>query len=233
VIDHVFAFGLRQTVEMAGHELAVMLDGRGYSMCLGMIQIVGRYRAYAMRADGNDLRGLALLECLQISFGELLEHQIVAQPTSRIACAFLFLQDAERGAEMLHHAGEGGDDLAALRIVSAHAAQPETVLLGAVENRKLFFGDELVAFGRAESQRIAIAFEGEKQLGAVAVFPLAGVHRAAAEPYDDRKVFDADRALIFARAAGGALERGFLREMFAEERLSGGGTELVQIIADA
>ena len=86
---------------------------------------------------------------------------------------------------MPHHAREGGDDLAALRIVGAHAAEPQAIFLGAVEDRQLFLGDELVALGRAEAERVAVAFEREKQLGAVAVLPLAGVHRAAAQADDD------------------------------------------------
>ena len=53
----------------------------------------------------------------------------------------------------------------------------------------------------------------EKQFGAVIVLPLAGVHRAAAQPDDDRQMLDADRALELARSAGGALERGFLRNV--------------------
>ena len=90
-----------------------------------------------MRANGNDLLGFTLFQRFQILFGELLKHQIVAQAPRRIAGAFLFLQNAERGSQMPHHAREGGDNLAALRIVSAHAAQPQAVFLGAVEDREL------------------------------------------------------------------------------------------------
>ena len=92
------------------------------------------------------------------------------------------------------------------------------------------FCDELVAFGRAESERVAVAFERQKQLGAVVVLPLAGVHRAAPQAHDDRQMLDAHRALKFAGAAGGALERGFLRKIFAEQRLLRGGAEIVQIV---
>ncbi len=65
------------------------------------------------------------------------------------------------------------------------------------------------------------------------IFPLAGVDCAAAEANDDGDVLDADGALELACAAGGALEDGFLGIVFAEERLVGGGAEIVEIGADA
>ena len=78
--------------------------------------------------------------------------------------------------------------------------------------------DEFVALGGADAQRVAAAFEREKELRAVIVFPSAGVHRAAAQADDDGQMLNADRALEFAGAAGGALERGFLRVVLAEQR---------------
>src|ERR1700753_3428755 len=46
-------------------------------------------------------------------------------------------------------------------------------------------------------------------------------------------MFDADRALELARAAGGALEGGLLRIVFAEQRLLGVRTEVIEIAAHA
>ena len=46
-------------------------------------------------------------------------------------------------------------------------------------------------------------------------------------------MLDADRALELACAAGGALEDGFLRVVFAEQRLVGCGAEIVEIAAQA
>src|SRR6185503_19049321 len=94
-------------------------------------------------------------------------------------------------------------------------------------------GDELVAFGGTEAERIAVTLEREKELGAVAVFPLAGVHSTAPQSHDDREMLDAHGTLVFAGSASGALERGFLGEMFAEQRFLRGGAEVVQIVAHA
>ena len=65
------------------------------------------------------------------------------------------------------------------------------------------------------------------------VFPRAGVDRAAAQADEDGQVLDADRALEFACAAGGALEGGFLRVVFAEQRLIGWRAEIVEVVAQA
>ena len=58
-----------------------------------------------------------------------------------------------------------------------------------------------------------LLFEREEKLGAVGVFPRAGVYRAAAQADDDGQMLDADRALELAGAAGGALEGGFHGEV--------------------
>ena len=68
-----------------------------------------------------------------------------------------------------------------------------------------------------------------KSFAAVIVFPLAGVHRAAAQADDHRQMLYADRTLEFAGAAGGALERRFLRNVFAQQRLFGAGSVFVQV----
>ena len=68
---------------------------------------------------------------------------------------------------MLHDAGEVGDDLAALGIVAAHAAEPEAVLLRAVEDGEGLLLDKFVALGGGEAEGVAVFFEGEEELGAV------------------------------------------------------------------
>ena len=77
--------------------------------------------------------------------------------------------------------------------------------------------DELVAIGGAEAQSVRSAFQGQEELGAVLVVPCAGVDRAAAQADEDGHMLDAHRALELTCAAGGALEDGFLRVVFAEE----------------
>ena len=68
---------------------------------------------------------------------------------------------AEGDAGVAQDARQGQHDFAALRVVCAHAAQPEAVLLGAVEEGEGLFGDELVAFGGWKAERVAGFFEGE------------------------------------------------------------------------
>ena len=121
---------------------------------------------------------------------------------------------------MRHHAGEVGDDLAAVGIVAAHAAEPEAIFLCAVEDRQPGAGDELVAFGGGQAERVAGFLQREEQLGAVGVFPRAGVGGAAAQPDDDGQVLDADGTLELARAAGGAFVSRFQRQV----RGSGSGS---------
>ena len=93
-----------------------------------------------------------------------LKDKIVAQPARRIAGAFFFLQNAEGGSEMLHDAGEVGDDLATLGVVSSHAAEPEAILLGPVEDGEGLLLDEFVALHRAQAERVALFFQRQKQL---------------------------------------------------------------------
>jgi hypothetical protein len=57
------------------------------------------------------------------------------------------------------HARQRQHDFAALRIVRAHAAQPEAIFLRAVVNRQLVFLDEFLPLAGGESQRIAVALQ--------------------------------------------------------------------------
>ena len=88
----------------------------------------------------------------KVGFGELLEEEIVAEAADGIAGALFFAEHAVAGAEVIHHAGEVGDDLAALGIVSAHAAEPQAVFLGAVEDGELLLLDKFVALGGAHAE---------------------------------------------------------------------------------
>ncbi len=117
--------GFRQLVLIARHELAVMLDLGRRAVILPVL----RDGADAVRADRHNLRDLLLLEDLEILLGKLLEDQVIAQPADGIAGAFFFLEDPEAGAEVLHDLRERSDNLAALRIIGAHAAEPQAVLL--------------------------------------------------------------------------------------------------------
>ena len=60
----------------------------------------------------------------EIGFCQLLEEEIVAEAANRVAGALLLAQHAEACAQIVHHAREVGDNLAAFGVVAAHAAQP-------------------------------------------------------------------------------------------------------------
>ena len=117
-------------VGVAGQKFAVMLD-LGRCAVLLPVFLDG---ADAVRADGDDLLDLVLRQGFEIGFGQLLEEQIVAQAADGVAGAFFLAQDAVACAEVVHHAGEVGDDLAAFGVVAAHAAEPQAILLRAVED---------------------------------------------------------------------------------------------------
>src|SRR5262249_5601235 len=121
-----------------------------------------------------------LLQRLKICLRELIEQQIVAEASRRIAGTALLAENAVRRPQMLHHPSERRDDLAPSRIVSAHASQPQEVLLRAVERREVLLRDEFVALAGAETERVAVLLQRKEQLGAVIVLPLAGVDRAPA-----------------------------------------------------
>ena len=128
---------------------------------------------------------------------------------------------------------KASNNLAPSRVVAAHAAEPQTILLRPVEDGQGILLDEFVALVGAHAQCVAAAFKRQEKLCAVIVFPCAGVHRAAPQADDDGHMLDAHRALELARAAGGALKRGLLRVVFAEQRLFGARPEVVQIAAQA
>src|ERR1700679_3746194 len=211
------------------HELAVVFDFRRCAVGFPIFL----YGADAVRADGYDLFDVVLREGFEISFRELLKDEVVAETANGIAGAFFFFQHAVACAQVIHHASKGGDDLASLGIVAAHTTKPEAILLCAVEDGKLFLLDELVAFERRDAESIGAALQLVKQLAAVVVLPRAGVHSAAAQADDDGQMFNADRTLELACAAGGALEDGFLRVVFAEKRFLCRWADVVEIRAQA
>src|ERR1017187_5319144 len=87
---------------------------------------VGGDGADAVGADGDDLLDFRRMELLQAMFGESLENEIVAQAAGGVSGAFLFAQDAKGGAEVVHDAGEVGDDLAAVGIVREIRSEEHT-----------------------------------------------------------------------------------------------------------
>src|SRR5882724_6571433 len=120
---------------MPGQEFAVMFDWRRFSE-LFPIRADG---PDTMRADGDDFLNLVLPQSLQIVFGELAESEIVAQAARWIARALFFAQDAKGDVQVSHHLRERGHDLAAPRVVRAHAAEPQAIFLAAVEDGQFLF----------------------------------------------------------------------------------------------
>src|SRR5208337_1413005 len=123
--------------------------------------------------------------------------------------------------------------LAAPWVVAAHAAQPQAILLAAVEDGQPGLLNELVALAGGQAQGVRAALQSQEELGAVVVRPGAGVDRAAAQADEDGKMLDAHRALELACAAGSALEDGFLGVVAAQQRLLRGGALLVEEAAQA
>ncbi len=194
----------RQPRGVAGEEFGVVFDVRGDAE---FAPVIGD-GADAVGADGDDLLDLLRGEGGEAGFGEGLEGEVVAEPAGWVAGTSLFLEDAEGGAEVGHDAGEVGDDLAAVGIVGAHAAEPKAVLLGAIEDGQVGSGNEFVALGCGQAEGVAGFFECQEELGAVGIFPRAGVCGSAAQADDNGQVLDADRTLVLACAAGGALVGG-------------------------
>src|SRR5262245_19360325 len=184
-----------------------------------------------MRTYREHLFDIALPESFNIRLGELREEQIVAETPRRIAIAALLAKRAECYAEMPQHGYERKDDLTSLWIVSAHAAQPQAILLRAVVDRKLALLQESLPLARGEAHRIAVALQIEEQLSAILVLPFARVHGAAPQSDDDRKMLDPDRTLVFARPTSCALEGRFFGNVFRQQRLGCVRPVLVQIVA--
>src|ERR1041385_4247968 len=87
---------------------------------------------HAMRANREHLPYLCRAQRLDIRLRHGLEQIVVAEPPRGIARALLLAQHAESDPEMVQDARQRQVDLAPLRIVSAHASQPETILLRAI-----------------------------------------------------------------------------------------------------
>src|SRR6516162_1706326 len=189
--------------------------------------------AHAMRANGNQPLHPRVAQSFQVGLGHLRHGEVVAQAAGGIAGAFFLAQHTEADAEVAQHAHECQHDFAALRIIGAHAAQPQAVFLGGVVERQRIRFDEFLAFAPRQAQRIAVALEVEEKLGAVLVLPLSSVHGAAPQPDDHGQVLNADRALELATAAGGALEGGFFGDMRAKQRSFGARAVFVQIASQA
>jgi len=96
---------------------------------------------------------------------------------------------------MLHHPREARNDVAALRIVSSHAAEPQAVLLRTAQKiGNCWLLNKFLAFARAENRvRLPFRFEREEQLGAVVVLRICRYSRRRDEARDDRKMLDAHR----------------------------------------
>src|SRR5579883_289349 len=220
---------LRQPRLHAREQLAVMFNGERRSGFLP----VGSDGADAMRANRDHPGGLGRLQRFDVLFGHLREREVVAEAARGVAGAALLAQHAEGDAGVTQHARERKHNLAALRIVCPHAAEPEAVFLRAVVKRQLVLLDEFLALGGGEAESVPVALQIEEQLGAVVVLPLPGVDRAAPQADDHGQVLDADRALVFAASAGGALERGLLGNMRSEQRRLARRAVLLEVAAQA
>src|SRR4051812_17802678 len=134
---------------------------------------------------------------------------------------------------MAHDGCKRSDDFTAARIECPHAAKPQAILLRAVENGKLLFADELVAFRRGKAERIALPLQIQEQLCTVFVLPAARVYLAAPKADDKGQMLDAHWALIFAGAASGALEDSRLTDRCSNNGRFGSSSKLVKVVPHA
>src|SRR6185312_2332085 len=105
---------------MAGHKLAVMLDGDIHTK---FFPIFGD-SADTVRTNGDDLFYAGLAESFEVGFGQLPEHEIVAQAPGGIAGTLFFFEHAVRSSQVTHDGGKGRDDFPSARIVGSHASEP-------------------------------------------------------------------------------------------------------------
>ena len=222
MVDDAFIAGFTGGGE-AGEQGAVVFDGNIGAELL----VVLTDGADAVGAGAENLGGF--FEGGDVLFGKRLEEQIVAHAAGGITGTALLFQDAESDLVVAENLDERRHNLAALGVVAAHAAHPKGVLLGAVEEGEFEFLDEFVALRGGEAHGVAVTFEVEEEFAAVVVFPGAGVDDAAAEADDYRQMFDADRALVFAGAAGGALKEILHGDVFAEQGFIALDSELIDV----
>src|SRR5437660_12546440 len=133
---------------------------------------------------------------------------------------------------MPQHRDQRKDDLTALRIVRAHAPQPEAIFLRAVINGQLVPLQEFLPIAGGEAHRIPITFEVEEKFGPVVVLPLACVHGPAPQADDDWHMLNPYWALLLTGAASGALERRLLGNVNGHQRIGSSRAVLIQIIPD-
>src|SRR5947209_617706 len=105
-----------------------------------------------MRADRHHFADLGRAERLDILLGDLGERQIVTEPPRRIAGAFFLPEDAEGDARMPQDARQRQNDVAALRVIRAHAAEPQAILLRSVVDGELVLLDEFGPLTRGEAE---------------------------------------------------------------------------------
>src|SRR5580658_8598956 len=105
-----------QAIAMTREEFAVVLD---FHLDAKLAPVL-RDRAYAVRADADQLLRSALFQAGDVRFRKLAEYQIVSQPPRRISRAPLLPQHAKAGSQPPHHFRKRAHNLAALRVIGPH-----------------------------------------------------------------------------------------------------------------
>src|SRR5215471_9828471 len=103
-----------------------------------------------------------------------------------------------------------------MRVICAHATQPQAVRLRSVVNRQLMPFNEFLTLARGETQRVTVSLQGQKQLGSVFVLPFASINGATAQAHDDRQVLNSHGTRILASATRCALKYRFGRDVLAD-----------------
>ena len=143
---------------------------------------VRRHRPHAMRTDRHNLLHLRLLQRLQTLLRETPNNRSFPSRRAGSPVHFSFFSTPKLHPQESHHPRKIRNNLAPLRVITPHASQPQTVLLRAIEDRKLLLRNKLVALRRAHPQRIPLLLQRQKKLRPIRVFPRARIHRAAPQP---------------------------------------------------
>ena len=181
------------------------------------LRVLVRQRVEAVRAGSDDLArafGAVLedaVEDLDVLLGETLEHQFVAQATSRVAGAGLAgAHDAERDAGQVEQLGDRAGDLLGTVFERAGAAHPEQVLdvLGDLAldlaDLEVQAGHPVLAGRCGHAPGVALALEVLQHHAGLGRERRLDQHLVATHVEDVVDVLDVDRALLDAGAAGGA-----------------------------
>src|ERR1051326_1848087 len=180
-------------------------------------------RVEAVWAAGQNATRPVSLQTFDVRLGEDLIQVFVASAASRIAAAaLLFAQDREPHVGGLEDLDQRHGHPLVARVERRHATDPVDGLeLARIGNLSQLLdtrrGRPVRACAGREGVRIAVSFEVVEQRDQLLRKAALLEHEVAAHLNDERYMLDAHRALLHARAAGGAIPELVLRDHLADK----------------